>query len=750
MADGRARSGQTEPGTIVAGRAVRPIEAFALLLLVIFTTELAVMEIFDPLFKQLGTVGAAIADALLLVVISAIPQKIIFSPLYAGRLQHDQAARRALSVIFVQLACSFFVAELLVMLFLPGMMSGVNPVLIGLADAGMTALLSAPLLWRLLARLGRSHRRVTFADLLESPLLLYLLLLYVIFLSDLLQELVVPDTFATTYHGPSHIADALLLTLIISPFLWLFVARPLRRSIQSERTRARAIYEQVIDAVVLADAEGRITAQNPAAQRIFGYAEAELVGRPLGELFADRQRAVASLIQAVTDNAAGGSEVSREMAGLRRNGDNLTMDVSVSRILFAGRENLLLIMRDISERREAERALRESDLRFRQMYEQSEDAILFFKPGSTYVVDANPTAEQLFGRERAEVLGHGLEQLFRGEHYLRVSDAIRGLRPGDALQLENVIGLCAEGNECIFTLRAKIMSLQGVELVYCTLRDITERVRMEQEARDIQARLIQANKMTTLGMLVSGVAHELNNPNNFIMTNAQLLSAAWQDSRKIMDEYYRENGDFLAGGIPYSELGNQVKPLLDSIVDGARRISQIVGNLKQFVRPDQGGIEGEVDVNQMVSSAVAILQRELVLYTENFRCELANEQPRVRGNSQQLGQVILNLLMNACQALPTRQHGIRLATAVDPATAQVIITVRDEGCGITVENGRQIMEPFFTTKLDSGGTGLGLWICRSIIAEHHGSLEFVSTPGAGTTFTVTIPSAPAAAQDGNA
>lgn len=739
MPERKTRSSRPGNRSTVVAKQVWPIEAFALLLLVIFTTELAVMEIFDPLFKQLGTVGAAVADATLLVVISAIPLKIVFSPVFASRLHHDEVARRALVVAFSQLVCGFFLIELLVMLFLPDMLSGSDPVLLGLADAGLTALLTAPLLWWLLIRLERSHHRVTLADLLESPLLLYLLLLYVVFLSDLLQELIIPDAFTSKLHGPLHLIDALLLTLIIAPFLWLFVARPLRRSIQSERARARAVYEQVIDAVVMVDTEGRVTALNPATQRIFGYTEAELVGRPVEGLFAAQRQGLKSLIQAVMDNETSGSEVSREMSGQHCNGGILTLDVSVSRILLGGRESFLLIMRDISERKDAERALRESDLRFRQMYEQSEDAILFFKPGSSYIVDVNVTAEQMFGYGKGEVLGHGMERLFRGEDLVRVRAAIDGLRMEKPAQLENVAVLRSDGSECLVTLRAKVMSLQSVELIYCTLRDITDRVRMEQEARDIQARLIQANKMTSLGLLVSGVAHEVNNPNNLIMTNAQLLAGGMADNIRVLQEYYRENGDFLLGGIPFSELDSHVPQLVNGIIDGSQRIAKIIADLKNYARTDPHGLDNAVDVNQVATASISILQHELARATERFHCDLAGNLPTVVGNSQQLGQVVINLLMNACQALPSRRHGIRLATAFDPAACQVVLTVADEGVGIAPEDGRRIMDPFFTTRLDRGGTGLGLSICRSIVTEHQGVLEFFSTPGNGTTFTVKIP-----------
>lgn len=729
---------------IAARKQIRPIEAYALVLLVIVTTELVVMELFGPLLSQFNPLFAALLDATLLLILSYVPLWLIYFPVLTRRMQRDDAAFRGLRLAFLKSMAVFFLVELVVMLCLPLLLPGESLVSLAFADAGMTAMLSALPLWWLLIRLERAHHQVLMADLLESPLLLYILLIYMIFIAGLLKALLVASDVSLPDDAIYHIVDALVLTLIISPFLWLFVARPLRRSLQTERTRARAVYEQVIDAVLLTNSQGMITSLNPAAQKIFGYPEAELLGLPLGVLFAD-QRSAEHLLQAVAADDAGKAGVFREMSGRHHYGSLLIMDVSISRIFMGGSEGYLLIMRDIGERKEAERALHESDVRFRQIYEQSEDAILFCKPGSDYIVDINHTTERLFGYGRGDMQGHGLELLFQGDCLARVQTTLATLKEGGAIQLDNLAGLRRDQSEVIVTLRAKVMILQGVELICCTLHDVTDRVRMDQESRDIQARLIQANKMTSLGLMVSGVAHEINNPNNFIMANAQILAGCWEDTRKVLREYYRENGDFFLGGIAFSELEDQSPQLLSEILDGSRRINQIVSNLKQFVRPERDNREGEVDVNQVVSSTINILQHELMRHTDNFHCKLSDNLPRVIGNSQQISQVVLNLLLNACQALPARHHGIQVSTGVESATGQITITVHDEGCGISSETGRQIMEPFFTTKLDHGGTGLGLWICRSIVAEHKGTLEFVSIPGAGSTFTVKIPAATAAA-----
>jgi signal transduction histidine kinase len=239
--------------------------------------------------------------------------------------------------------------------------------------------------------------------------------------------------------------------------------------------------------------------------------------------------------------------------------------------------------------------------------------------------------------------------------------------------------------------------------------------------------------------MVSGVAHEVNNPNNFIMANAQLLERSWGDAMKILREYYRENGDFLLGGLPFSEMEHHIPEMFAGINDGTRRIKAIIDDLKRFARQDSFDVREKVDINQAVNSAVSILHYEILNHTSRFCLELGTDIPHVFCNAQHLVQVVMNLLMNACQSLPSPAAGIWVSTGYNAEDQSVQITVRDEGIGVPAELGRRILDPFFTTKLDSGGTGLGLSISMSIIKEHNGTLVFDSTPGGGTTFTVKLP-----------
>ena len=127
-------------------------------------------------------------------------------------------------------------------------------------------------------------------------------------------------------------------------------------------------------------------------------------------------------------------------------------------------------------------------------------------------------------------------------------------------------------------------------MVYCGFRDITTRIRMEEEAKLHQAQLIHANRMTSLGRTVSGVAHEMNNPNNLVMFNVPLILSAWKDAVPVLDAFFRENGDFSLGGLPYSEMKVVVPKMAAGISDASARIKSIVENLKNFARRDTSPI----------------------------------------------------------------------------------------------------------------------------------------------------------------
>ena len=269
-------------------------------------------------------------------------------------------------------------------------------------------------------------------------------------------------------------------------------------------------------------------------------------------------------------------------------------------------------------------------------------------------------------------------------------------------------------------------------------RKVAERTR---ELEDRQQQLIQADKLASLGILTSGVAHEINTPNGIILMNLPVLMEAWEDASVILDRHLRENGDFPFGGLSYSRLRDEFPVMLADMADGARRIRQIVNDLKAYARQEGPGGVIELDLNEVIRNAVRLADVSIRKATNCSQMEYAPDLPPILGNPQRLTQVAVNLIVNACQALDRPDKAINIRTRYDEATGNAIFSVSDQGSGILPEHLPRLTDPFFTTKRESGGTGLGLSVSLSIVREHGGDLTFESEPGRTTTVTVTLPTA---------
>jgi signal transduction histidine kinase len=253
--------------------------------------------------------------------------------------------------------------------------------------------------------------------------------------------------------------------------------------------------------------------------------------------------------------------------------------------------------------------------------------------------------------------------------------------------------------------------------------------------------LIQAKKMTALGTLVSGVAHEINNPNQLVLMNARVLSDAWQDARTILDAYDQEHGAFWLGGLPYAEMREALPALVHDVHEGARRIERIIDDLRDFARPHHRGAPETFALNQAVQRALRLLTHVIRRKTTRFCIDLAPDVPPVCGDSQQLEQIVVNLVVNALEALPEPERQVTVTTRFEPADHCASLSIEDEGVGIASEHLARLCDPFFTTKQESGGTGLGLAITSTLVKAHGGRLTFASELGRGTRALVTLPCA---------
>ncbi|MEO5364301.1 MAG: ATP-binding protein [Magnetococcus sp. DMHC-8] len=271
------------------------------------------------------------------------------------------------------------------------------------------------------------------------------------------------------------------------------------------------------------------------------------------------------------------------------------------------------------------------------------------------------------------------------------------------------------------------------------------------EKRVYQAQAIRHARLATIGVLAASVAHDVNNPNNAILFNASLAGRLWADSQLVLERYFRENGDFMLGGMPFSELRSTGATLFEELLHNSRRVERIVDNLKCLARQDDAlpdsvtcswpavPVASVVHLHATVRAALMVLNHKVHHHTDHCTFVPDGDELVVPGNMAQLEQVFINIILNALQSLPDRSRAVRVRTVREAEGEMVQVVVEDEGVGIAPKHLAHLMEPFFTTRLAAGGTGLGLSITNLIVHRHRGFIRFRSVVGQGTTVTVRLP-----------
>ena len=403
--------------------------------------------------------------------------------------------------------------------------------------------------------------------------------------------------------------------------------------------------------------------------------------------------------------------------------------------------------REVAERRRAEEALRTSERRYRQLTEGTRDAIVVADHRGLITL-FNPAAQQTFGYPEHEVLGRPLAVLAspddRGDH--------RGLlqgylaTPGDHSSGPPVELRGRRKSGEGFPMEVSLTALELPEgmLHLAAIRDTTERHRL-------QARLVQSEKLASLGLLSAGVAHEINNPLSYVSNNLAILerdvrslkaaAEACEEAQALLEP---TRPDFaakvaqLVEEIGLSYVQQNIDRILGSTRQGVKRVAEIVQKLRDFARLDRAEFD-RADIHDAIASSLEVVRERLdrtgIVVDRDF-----GDLPPVLCAPVQMNQLFFSLILNSIQAIEaTSRASGRIEIRTRVAGGIVIVDVNDDGCGIPPEDLPRIFDPFFTTRPVGAGTGLGLSICHGIVADHGGRIEVESTPGRGTRFRITLP-----------
>jgi len=270
-------------------------------------------------------------------------------------------------------------------------------------------------------------------------------------------------------------------------------------------------------------------------------------------------------------------------------------------------------------------------------------------------------------------------------------------------------------------------------------KETVERKRAEEALRTTREQLQQAQKMTALGTLVAGVAHEINNPINLIMFNVPILKKIWHDFQPILKQHAGKEPDRKYGGLAYDFLKAHLNQLFSDMDMAARRVAKIVTDLTDFARQPSVTEKSRMQINTAVENAIRLAQTSLKKSGIKVRLELGDNLPLMEGNLQSIEQIVLNLTINAVQAIDNDQGEVKVVTGLQKKDGWVFISISDNGRGIDPSIHDKLFDPFVTDKQADGGTGLGLSITHNLVKAHDGEITFRSKQGKGTTFTVSFP-----------
>ncbi|MGO8994360.1 MAG: PAS domain S-box protein [Polyangiaceae bacterium] len=375
------------------------------------------------------------------------------------------------------------------------------------------------------------------------------------------------------------------------------------------------------------------------------------------------------------------------------------------------------LVEDVTARHAAQKALARSEANFRALIENAPDAVGVFRKGGEHLY-VNPRLAAFLGYEREEMTKKSVRAFIHpGDHAMFDERNARRER-GAALSPAEYRLVHRDGR----TLYAEIISMtvqfNGGPAVLSMIRDLTER-------KQLQLQLLQSDRLASVGMLAAGIAHEINNPLAYVMANLEVIA---RFSLPEMTNLASSDGE--------RERIARVAEMVAQVRDGAERMRRIVRDVKIFARGDDDSRE-PVDVRGVLDAALQLVAHDL-----RQRGRLVRDfgpTPKVMANESRLGQVFLNLLVNALQALPDAgEHEVRVRVSA-PGNASVLVEVSDTGEGIPADVLPRVFDPFFTTKPLGVGTGLGLFVCQGIVTSLGGTLDIQSQPGEGTTVRVRLP-----------
>jgi PAS domain S-box-containing protein len=549
--------------------------------------------------------------------------------------------------------------------------------------------------------------------------------------------------------------------VLLGTLLFLRIGSPVVQRLEESEKKYRGLFESAGDAIILMDPQGTVLEANESFYTVYGYSREEMLGGRITEILHPDQRH--SFLRAIEQIPEGESRL-LESRHVRKDGNALFVESRLSRVLHEGRGAVVAVVRDVTDRRRAEEEIRKGHQELeRRVHERTLELSGTNEALRREILERQRAEQELQDNQSM------LQSVFDG-----ISDPLVLLDGDFKVKMLNkaawnYYGMCKQGRvvgrPCYEGLMGNtkpcarcfvlpnISNSQGgsferkgimdenrlEEVVIYPLKGDTKssgavvRISDITETKLLERRVVQNEKLTVLGLLVASIAHDINNPNNFISFNIPILREYLSELLPIVDDYAEKHPGYELFGMSYRDFRKDLMRLLDNVEHGSSRIKNFVSDLREFVRKRQKREESYVDLGDLVDKAVAICRPEITKRVRDFEVNVQGGLPKTLTSPEELELVLIHLLINAAHAADKEDSWIKLRVFSRDA---LCIEVSDNGCGMDEMTRKKAFDPLFTTKSSGDGFGLGLFVCENIVAGLGGRIEVESEQGKGSTFRI--------------
>ena len=497
-----------------------------------------------------------------------------------------------------------------------------------------------------------------------------------------------------------------------------------RQQAEAELRKLSRAVEQSPASVIITDLQGQVQYVNPKFCQVTGYSEQDVIGKNPGILksgeFPQED------YQKMWEVLGKGEQWRGEFHNRRKDGTLFWELASISPIRdqYGEITHYVAVKEDITEFKATLESLRHSEARLTTIMDNVAEAILAVSMDGI-IESANPGVERIFGFGREALIGCGCERLFSTPATAACDEHIKKLLHCHAeqngyLQRES-LGQRQDGS--LFPMELTVNSVQtgGTIQFIVTIRDISERKKNEEEFAKARQMSFHQEKMASIGTLAAGILHEINNPTAAISGILEVL----------IDINDNDNDN--------DNANSEITGYLEMMQEQIERINGITREVSEFSSPHMDEVQ-LLDLNHLIAKCVNLMRFDQRMGNIRLRLQLDRELSAIQGSSEQLSQVIINLLLNAADALENQTDSTaEVVISTQLHHNQVQVHISDNGIGMDEKTKAQVFDAFFTTKPVGKGTGLGLSLCYSLIAKHNGHIEIASAVGKGSTFSIFLP-----------